>query len=139
MEIPASPARVKLHSEEPARRVRGEGRLAPPGEAAENIASLPAEVAREYRINLAREARRSPNYPAEAMAEGQEGMVRMTILYWSRLGRPTVMLERSSGYRELDQAALKTVAFAIARVPLPEGVRGVSFRMPYALEYHLAD
>lgn len=135
MEIPASLAVMKQHAEKRAGTMHGENRLSPPAEVAESVVSLPLELEREYRISLAREARRSPNYPAGSMGKGQEGIVRMTIAYWSRLGRPTVMLEQSSGYRELDQEALQTVAFAIARVPLPEAAQGVSFRMQYALEY----
>ena len=116
-----------------------ERRLPNQMEVAESLASLPVELEREYRINLAREARLSPYHPAEIRAKGQAGVVRVSISYWGRPGTPSVRLEHSSGYRELDQAALKTVALAISRVPLPAGAQGARFQMPYALEYRLTD
>lgn len=135
----ASPAVAKSHGNEPKSKLRGERSPPNPVEAAENVAFLPADLEREYRISLARAARQSPYSPVGLMLKGQVGIVRMTILYWSRLGRPNVTLEQSSGYRELDREALRTIALAIARVPLPEGVQGGNFRMQYALEYRLAD
>lgn len=135
----ATPPEQKARSGEKTRKARGESPSSSPVEVAQNAALLPADMEREYRINLAREAHRSRYYPAEIMAKGREGIVRMNILYWSRLGRPTVVLEQSSGYRELDQEALKTLALAIGKVSLPPGAQSINFRMQYALEYRLAD
>lgn len=139
MTMPASPVVVKRRAGKSASRVPGVGHWSAPVEVAENLAILPADLEREYRINLAREARRFQDYPAEIMAKGRAGLVRMSIAYSDRLGVPSVRLEKSSGYRELDQVALNTLAHAISRVPLPPGAQGISFRMPYVLEYRLAD
>lgn len=135
----ASSVGVTRHAGKHGGRTLVDGRLPSTVEVAESSATLPAELEREYRINLAREARLSPYYPAEIVAKGQAGVVRVSISYWGRPGTPSVRLEQSSGYQELDQAALKTVALAISRVPLPAGAQGISFRMPYALEYRLTD
>lgn len=134
-----SPAAAKGHGEQPVEKERREDGVPHPVEAAENLASLPADMEREYRMSLARAAREFPYYPAASMAKGQQGIVRMSISYWSRLGVPKVALEQSSGYGELDQEALKTVALALGKVPLPAGIQGINFRMPYAVEYRLAD
>lgn len=130
-----SPAVAKRHGKGPARQKES---LPLPDEAAENLAFLPADLEREYRINLARAARQSRYYPAALVAKGEQGVVRMAILYWRRLGAPSVTLEQSSGYRELDQEALKALALAIGTVPLPAGAQG-DFRMLYTLEYRLDD
>lgn len=133
------PAVAKRHRAGVARQERRDQGSSVQGEPAESLVALPADLEREYRIDLARAARRSEYYPAALVAKGQQGIVRMSISYWSRSGVPKVTLEQSSGYGELDQEALKTVALAIGKVPLPAGVQGINFRMPYALEYRSAD
>ena len=135
-------AATVLAAEQPARAARQERRgqgSSVQGEPAESLVALPADLEREYRIDLARAARRSEYYPAALVAKGQQGIVRMSISYWSRSGVSKVTLEQSSGYGELDQEALKIVALAIGKVPLPAGVQGINFRIPYALEYRSAD
>ncbi|MCG2578810.1 hypothetical protein LZ012_17570 [Dechloromonas sp. XY25] len=130
-----SPAVAKRKGKVLARQERGEAGVPVPSEADENLAFLAADLEREYRLDLARAARRSPDYPAALAAQGQRGIVRMSISYWSRQGAPSVALEQSSGHWELDQQALKTLALAIGMVPVPPGAQGTNFRMHYALEY----
>jgi TonB family protein len=139
MTKPLSPVALKRPVGKSAGGEPSEGQLSASVDVADNLAPLAADLEREYRINLAREVRRSQYYPAEILAKRQEGLVRMSIAYWGQAGRPSVSLEQSSGFRELDQEALKAVALAISRVPLPAGVQGISFRMPYVLEYRLAE
>lgn len=137
--IAVSPVVAKRRREEVARQEHSDRRSSVRGEPPESLVALPVDLEREYRIDLARAARRSPYYPAALIAKGQHGVVRMGISYWSQSGAPSITLEQSSGYRDLDQEALKTLALAIGTVPLPAEALGINFRMQYALEYRLGD
>lgn len=127
--VSAPPVVVKGHHEKGARGKRKDPDSSVTSEPTESLGALPADLERAYRIDLARAARRSPYYPAALVAKGEQGVVRMSIVHWGSLGPPSVTLEQSSGYRELDQEALKALTHAIRMVSLPAGAHP----FPYAI------
>lgn len=90
-----------------------------PGEsAAPDAAGL-----RQYRLALAREARRYKRYPDAARRAGWSGTVEVRINVITDGIAPQAELIRSSGYALLDAAALEMLRQASGRTVLPESLR----------------
>lgn len=98
-----------------------------------------SEGALEYRLNVAREARKFKRYPSIARERGWEGVVVVAVSVTLASARPIVSLERSSGYDELDRQALEMMAKAVTQAPLPVGVQGRRFGISLPVEYRLAE
>lgn len=103
-------------------------------------ALLPAgEGEREYRLNLAREARRYKRYPSSIDGRDAEGVVVVLVFVQLASLRPVTRLQQSSGDEALDQAALEMMEQAIKTASIPLELQGRRFRIAVPVEYRLAD
>lgn len=94
---------------------------------------------RQYRLNLAREARRFKDYPRGARERGWEGIVVVVVNTVAGVGVPVVSLSQSSGFDVLDQAALDLVGQAVGTATMPESLRGRQFALTLPIHYRLDD
>lgn len=103
--------------------------------AANENAGIDADDLRAYRMSLALQARPHWRYPAEARQAGQGGTVEVRVAFSSN-GRGWVSLERSSGYRSLDDAAQEMLRAALISARQPDALRGKAFSlvMPVGFE-----
>jgi protein TonB len=92
---------------------------------------------RQYRLNLAREARRFKDYPRAARERGWEGVVVVVVNTVAGVGVPVVSLSQSSGYDVLDQAALDLVGQSVDTATMPESLRGRQFALTLPIHYRL--
>jgi protein TonB len=92
---------------------------------------------RGFRLAVAVQARRFKRYPAQAMASGWAGTAEVRIEVGSD-GRPRpAAITRSSGYDELDRAALVTIDAGALRARLPESLRGKAFAVVLPVVFNL--
>lgn len=119
--------------------VPGPGPLAPEVAAAlKPVAEgISPDGLRQYRLALAREARRLKRYPPLARERGWEGTVQVTAAFGAAI--PDVVLDHSSGYPLLDEQALLMISRAVQLAELPESLRGRSFRLVIPVQFSLAD
>src|SRR5574343_130933 len=99
----------------------------------------PGDGEREYRLNLAREARRFKRYPPGADGSDAEGAVVVSVFMSTITHRPETRLQKSSGYETLDRAALEMMEQAVKTANMPPELRGRQFRLVVPVEYRLAD
>lgn len=92
---------------------------------------------RGYRLAVATQARRFKRYPPQAMAAGWEGRADIRVEVGSD-GQPrAAVLVRSSGYDQLDQAALTMIDAGALRARLPESLRGKTFAVALPVVFNL--
>ena len=94
---------------------------------------------RQYRLNLAREARRFKRYPDLARERHWEGIVVLVVTTVAGGKVPQVTLSQSSGFDLLDQAALELLELAVQTAVLPENLRGHQFGLTLPIHYRLDD
>jgi len=94
---------------------------------------------RQYRLNLAREARRFKRYPPLARQRGWEGVVIVLVSAVAGGPVPQVSLSQSSGYELLDQEALELVLQAVRVAAVPENLRHRQFGLALPIHYRLDD
>jgi len=94
---------------------------------------------RQYRLSLAREARRFKHYPDQARERGREGVVVLIVTTVAGVAIPQVRLSQSSGSDLLDQAALELLEIAVQTATLPESLRGQQFGLTLPIHYRLDD
>lgn len=134
--VPSMASNERRPSDMPAQVAhQPERSLSPPLASAESMIGLPAEVESAYRLNIARELRRTGLLSQHREQSGQAGSVRLIISYWAGLYAPVVSVDHSSGHSELDEMALSNLKAAVARVQLP-GL--AAFRMAFVVEYRQA-
>lgn len=120
------------------RVVSGQAALAPAaGESLAEESNL--DGVRQYRLSLAREARRFKRYPGLARERGWEGVVVVVVTTVAGVGIPQVKLSQSSGFDPLDQAALELLELAVQSAVLPESLRGHPFALTLPIHYRLDD
>jgi periplasmic protein TonB len=102
-------------------------------------ADISVEGVRQYRLNLAREARRFKRYPELARERGWEGVVVVVVNTAAGATAPLVSLSQSSGFNQLDQAALELLETAVQTAVLPESLRGRQFGLTLPVDYRLGD
>lgn len=106
-------------------------------------AVAPADISvdglRQYRLNLAREARRFKRYPELARERGWEGVVVVVVNTAAGAAAPLVSLSQSSGFDQLDQAALELLETAVQTAVLPESLHGRQFGLTLPVDYRLDD
>jgi len=103
-------------------------------------ALLPAgDGEREYRLNLAREARRFKRLPLAVDGRDVEGVVIVTVSTLLAAHRPETHLQKSSGNAALDRAALEMMEEAVKAASMPLELQGRRFRIDVPLEYRLTD
>lgn len=94
---------------------------------------------RQYRLNLAREARRFKRYPPLARQRGWEGVVVVLVSTVASGLVPQVSLSQSSGFELLDQEALELVSQAAHTATVPESLRNRQFGLTLPIHYRLDD
>jgi periplasmic protein TonB len=85
------------------------------------------EAKKTYLFAIAAEARRVKKYPARAFAAGWAGTAEIQIMVAAGGNAQPPQLHKSSGYADLDNAALSFVGIALKRTPVPESLRGRAF------------
>lgn len=101
---------------------------------------LPAgDGEREYRLNLAREARRYRYFPQGPDGSRIEGVVVVLVVFATLENGPEIRLQRSSGSDALDKAAMGLMAQAAQTASLPLGLQGRRFQIAVPVEYRLTD
>ncbi len=98
------------------------------------LSSPPAEAAapdaaglRQYRLALASEARRYKRYPEAARRAGLAGTVEVRVSIAASGIAPQAELTRSSGYAQLDSAAVEMLRLAAERTTLPNVLHNRQF------------
>jgi len=109
---------------------------------AQTIAAVPTDVIdadglRQYRLALAKEARRYKRYPALARERNWEGVVTVTISIPLPGALPLVSLGKSSGHEILDRQALEMIGQAVLAASLPESLRGKAVSVSLPVRYSL--
>lgn len=112
----------------------GAGRAPPASAEAPSL-----DVLRQYRLALAREARRHKRYPALARERGWEGMVTIAIQVPLAGAAPQLSIGRSSGNDYLDALALEMMAQSVRALDLPDGLKGRGFVIEVPVRYALDD
>jgi periplasmic protein TonB len=101
---------------------------------------LPAgDSEREYRLNLAREARRYRRHPSGVSGRNAEGVVVVSVFMQIVARQPETRLLQSSGDEALDRAALEMMEQAVKTAGIPLELQGKRFRIAVPVEYRLAD
>ena len=98
-----------------------------------------AEGLGEYRLGLAREARRFKRYPTVARENAWTGVVVLTIQGAASAATPIVSIDQSSGHAALDAQALEMLEQATRRTPLPDSLMGKQFAIRLPIHYRLDD
>ena len=109
------------------------------GAGAGQAEKLDLDGVRQYRLSLAREARRFKRYPDEARERGREGVVVLIVTTIAGVAIPQVKLSQSSGSDLLDQAALELLETAVKAAMLPESLQGQQFALTLPIHYRLDD
>ncbi len=98
-----------------------------------------AEGLGEYRLGLAREARRFKRYPTVARENAWTGVVVLMIQGAASSAVPMVSIDQSSGHAVLDAQALEMVEKATRLAPLPVSLMGKRFAISLPIHYRLDD
>lgn len=112
---------------------------APPVAPDEPRNSLGADDLRQYRLDLAREAKRFRRYPPLARERGWEGTTEVVVTIDGAERSPRVHLSRSSGFALLDEQALEMIDQAAPLVSLPGSLRGRSLVIPIPVRFSVND
>ena len=123
-----SPTQATPAAEQPRATTQAEAR--PPEEDPDGV--------RQFRLALAREARRYRHYPVRARERGLTGTAEV-ILSYGTAELPEIMIGRSSGYEILDRQALTTLSQAAASAPLPDRLRGHAIKISVPVSFSLED
>lgn len=119
----------------------GEGSIGFPKTSSQEVLQETRRVdgLRQYRLAIAREARRYKRYPAVARERGWEGVVTVSLSVPPAGAVPVVSVDKSSGYELLDSQALEMIGSAARAAPLPEALRGMAFSLTLPVRYTLDD
>lgn len=132
LSAPGPSAEAALSPGSPSLRAEAAAAPAPTSE------SISADGLRQYRLALAREARRLKRYPPLARERGWEGTAQIAAVFASA-AEPTVALAHSSGHAALDEQALLMITRAVQSAELPESLRGRQFRVLVPVQFSLDD
>lgn len=94
---------------------------------------------RDYRLALAREARRYKRYPAQAIEAGWAGTVELRVSVRTGSTTQVAELTKPSGHPLLDEAALEMVRRALSVTPLPPALQGQTFAIGLPVVFELPD
>lgn len=98
-----------------------------------------ADALRQYRLALAREARRYKRYPALARERGWQGTVTVAIEVAPPGAPPRLSIGQSSGNEYLDALAREMVAHALLTADVPNGLQGRAFAIDVPVRYVLEE
>lgn len=99
---------------------------------------LDADGLRQFRLALAREARRFKRYPPRALEAGWSGTaeVRLTVAVDAAAGAELI---RTSGHDVLDEVAVDMLRRAASSAPMPASLRGRAFAVSLPVVFELPD
>lgn len=100
---------------------------------------LDGDGLRQFRLALAREARRYKRYPERAQAAGLVGTAEVRVEVGAGGTAREARLARSSGHELLDAAAVEMLRQAAPRTALPESLRGRAFAVNLPVVFDLND
>lgn len=100
---------------------------------------LDADGLRQFRLALAREARRFKRYPARALEAGWSGTAEVRLTFVADAAGSRAEVVRGSGYGVLDEAALEMLRQATPATPLPESLRGRAFAINLPVVFDLPE
>jgi len=129
--------RAAAESERLVAPVRESATLASPPVESADILSV--EGLQQYRLNLAREARRFRQYPAYARERGWEGEVVVVLSVLPGSAGPELSLGKASGHEPLDRQALEMMKNAASRAAMPDALNGRRFRISVPVQFRLDD
>jgi len=104
-----------------------------------SVENAGGESLREYRLDLAREARRYRQNSILAQKHFQEGVVMIEVSHRGGMELPHVTLLRTSGDDDLDADALKLILLAVHSTTLPESLSGQIFALKLPVFYSFRD
>lgn len=107
------------------------------GEAVARLEDTNPDGIRQYRLSLAREARRFKRYPDVARERGWEGDVVIVVNTVAGAELPQVALGRSSGLALLDNEAVSLVGQAVRSAAIPDSLRGRSFALTLPIQFRI--
>ena len=117
------------------------GQLQGGGNAAASTASprdgVKGDDVRQFRMSLARAARRFKRYPALARERGWEGTADVALDLHAHSPVPAVAVVQSSGHGVLDEQARAMVSEAARVTALPEGLKGRDLRVVLPVKFSL--
>jgi len=105
----------------------------------ESLDVVSLEGLQQYRLNLAREARRFRQYPAYARERGWEGEVVVVLSAQPGSDAPMLTLGKGSGHELLDQQALEMMNNAVRRAHIPDALSGKRFKISVPVQFRLDD
>lgn len=144
--VPVSPGAASAAKLEPLAAAESDRNAAPVKETVA-LAPPPVEPAdavsveglQQYRLNLAREARRFRQYPAYARERGWEGEVVVVLNVLPGSAGPELSLGKGSGHESLDRQALEMMKNAASRATMPDALNGRRFRISVPVQFRLDD
>ena len=98
-----------------------------------------ADVLRQYRLDIARAARRFRHFPTQGHAQTMEGEVLILVRLDFAPGTPAVELASSSALPELDAEAVALVLMAVRSVSVPASLRGRPVTLGLSFRYSPRD
>lgn len=141
LSVPDTASTVSTKAAQPAEAIAAPVALAAPSPAA--VAGVPngpvldSDQLREYKLQLARLARRFKVYPPMARQRGWEGTVSLLVQHPLPGQMATVTLQHGSGFEVLDQQALSMIERAVRGIEIPQALASRSFQIPLPIEFHL--
>ena len=82
--------------------------------------------------------KRFKHYPKLAKERGQEGGVRLDVIFLEN-GTWQISTLKSSSYALLDAQAKASLERALLATPLPENLKALRFTLLFAIEFRLED
>ena len=116
------------------------GKSSPIGPGTTSVSEMDStEDRKSYLFAIAAEARRVKKYPPRAFAAGWTGTaeIRVTVTKGGAVQSP--QLQKSSGYNEIDNAALSLIAIALKHTPLPDSLRSHPFEFIIPVSFNIND
>jgi protein TonB len=96
-----------------------------------------AESKKTYLFAIKAEARRVKKYPPRALAAGWGGTVYIRIIVNAGGNVQPPVLDKSSGYNDIDNAALTMMRAALAKASLPQELRNRNFELTLPIIFNL--
>ncbi len=98
-----------------------------------------SEARKSYLFAIAAEARRVKKYPSRALVAGWTGTAEISVKVATGGNVQAPQLRKSSGYADIDNAALSFVGIALKRTPVPESLRGRNFDLVLPVSFSIND
>lgn len=98
-----------------------------------------ARAQTSYLFAIAAEAGRVKKYPPRALAAGWTGTAEISVMVATGGHVLEPQLRKSSGYADIDNAALSFVGIALKRTPVPESLHSRNFDFVLPVSFTIND